>query len=395
MPISNPSNQFGNSQFVVDPTLGRGSFQTIAAALAASASGDTIYIRPGTYAESLTANMAGKSIVAAASGSNNFEVVIQGNHVFDTVGSVSFQNIRFEAAAGVGFALGAAGAGTYEADFEDCEIVASAGAALTGSSAGGTVDIRLFQTVINGSTQGCNLANGSCFFDNCSVTGGSANAIECGASSTLNAFNCDLTAASSDAVLISDAAASYTGKECLYTCADAAISFSANGSARSLTEQFDSSNASGFYVDATAAVGQYSYANSVILGSASSIDPQVTATSLPVQGGGEGTVVWLDDPAAGALQVNSGYVLKTLVKSFSLPAASAFGDVIEIVLAGGTSWTVTQAAGQQIFIGNTSTTLGAGGSLASNAQGDSLKMVCSAANTTWYVLSTVGNLTVV
>lgn len=89
-----------------------------------------------------------------------------------------------------------------------------------------------------------------------------------------------------------------------------------------------------------------------------------------------------------------GYFVTANAVDVALPATSAVGDTFELVLAGGTSWAVTQAAGQQIFFGNQSTTAGAGGSLASLAQGDTVTLVCRAANTEWQVVSAVGNITV-
>lgn len=95
-----------------------------------------------------------------------------------------------------------------------------------------------------------------------------------------------------------------------------------------------------------------------------------------------------------ALAVSNGYFVTSGTLSLSLPATSVIGDKIELTLAGGTSWTITQAAGQQIFIGNQNTTSGTGGSLASTANGDSVSLVCLTANTTWYVKSSMGNITI-
>ena len=112
--------------------------------------------------------------------------------------------------------------------------------------------------------------------------------------------------------------------------------------------------------------------------------------------GSGGVLTWSTVGASGTLVVNTGIICTGGAGlSFALPAASAVGDICEIVLSGSTSWTITQGAGQQIFAGNTSTTLGAGGSLASTAAGDSLRMVCKTANTAWVVLSMVGNITVI
>lgn len=78
--------------------------------------------------------------------------------------------------------------------------------------------------------------------------------------------------------------------------------------------------------------------------------------------------------------------------TISLPAG-AQGDVFEVSLMGATSWQITQAAGQQIQIGSSATTLGAGGSLTSTAQGDAVKLLCYSTNK-WVALSIVGNITV-
>ena len=105
------------------------------------------------------------------------------------------------------------------------------------------------------------------------------------------------------------------------------------------------------------------------------------------------TVISADQPAV----VGAGYFCnKVGLLSLSLPATSAVGDVIEVSninTAVGTA--ITQGAGQQIYYGALSTTLGAGGSLTSIAVGDSLKIVCRVANTFWQVVSSVGSWTVV
>ena len=105
---------------------------------------------------------------------------------------------------------------------------------------------------------------------------------------------------------------------------------------------------------------------------------------------------WNSIGASQTMAVDNGYICSSgggLV--LQLPATSALGDEIEVVLDGSTSWTVVQAAGQQIRFGNVTTTLGALGSLGSTAQGDAIRIVCKTANTLWIVLSSMGNITVV
>lgn len=113
--------------------------------------------------------------------------------------------------------------------------------------------------------------------------------------------------------------------------------------------------------------------------------------TVAVTGGGN---TWSSITANQTLVVNNGYFVTSGTLSLALPAAAVVGDTIYVVLRGGTSYSITQASGQQIFFGNTNTTSGAGGSLASSAAGDSIRMVCSATNTTWVVIDSVGNLTV-
>jgi len=111
-----------------------------------------------------------------------------------------------------------------------------------------------------------------------------------------------------------------------------------------------------------------------------------------------GGLAWVD--ATGATQPmlpNHGYRANRGAGNvaFSLPAVAARDTIIRIVgIQNG--WSVTQAAGQQIFFGNTQTTLGAGGSLASTHARDCIEMICVTANTAWQITGNVqGNITVV
>jgi hypothetical protein len=82
--------------------------------------------------------------------------------------------------------------------------------------------------------------------------------------------------------------------------------------------------------------------------------------------------------------------------TFGLPATagSTIGDTVAITLDGATSWQITQAAGQQIRFGSSTTTLGATGTLTSTAQGDTLELVYQATGR-WNVITSIGNITVV
>lgn len=78
----------------------------------------------------------------------------------------------------------------------------------------------------------------------------------------------------------------------------------------------------------------------------------------------------------------------------TLPIASSVGDTFVVSAINANGWRVVQDAGQQIFIGNQNTTIGAVGYIESTMIGDSVTLVCSVANTTWVAaLGYVGNIT--
>ncbi len=96
-------------------------------------------------------------------------------------------------------------------------------------------------------------------------------------------------------------------------------------------------------------------------------------------------------------EINHSYIANKAATAcaITLPAAAVVGSELKIVGKGATGWTLLQVAGQQIHFGNVSTTVGAGGSLASSATRDCISLICVVADTTWEVYSAVGNITVV
>lgn len=114
--------------------------------------------------------------------------------------------------------------------------------------------------------------------------------------------------------------------------------------------------------------------------------------------GNFGGITWQVVGVNSVMAPNNGYLVNAGgAITLALPAVSAQFDMIEIVIisGGGSTFQITQAAGQAIGIGNNATTIGGAGSLTSRAQGDSIRMICTAANTVWQVLSSTGNFTVV
>lgn len=91
--------------------------------------------------------------------------------------------------------------------------------------------------------------------------------------------------------------------------------------------------------------------------------------------------------------VNTSYTINnTLLATLTLPVLSAIGDVLEVTGNSLVGWLIAQNAGQNIQVGNTSSTVGAGGSVASSNQYDAIRIKCTVANTTWVMQSSVTSI---
>ena len=97
-----------------------------------------------------------------------------------------------------------------------------------------------------------------------------------------------------------------------------------------------------------------------------------------------------------AIAVNNAYIANNAgVVTFTLPATAAVGTTFRIAGKGAGGWAIAQGAGQSINDGSVSSTVGAGGSLASSQRYNAIELVCITANTTWNVISSQGNFTIV
>lgn len=124
--------------------------------------------------------------------------------------------------------------------------------------------------------------------------------------------------------------------------------------------------------------------------------------------GTSGTAVWQECissssnwlPASSTpitIAANAKYVCNNgaTLSTFTLPLLSTFGEQFEIAGMSSGGWTITQNAGQSIALGASTSTVGAGGSLSSTNKNDYVKAVCVVANTTWNIISSVGNITII
>lgn len=123
-----------------------------------------------------------------------------------------------------------------------------------------------------------------------------------------------------------------------------------------------------------------------------------SAGSITIDATGPASFVWEEVTGTSQSMVsNTGYIANNVaLVTLTLPTLSAVGDLLEVVGKGAGGWLIAQNAGQTIHLGNTSTTTGAGGSLASTDRRDAIYLVCTAANTEWTVgCGPQGNITVV
>lgn len=124
-----------------------------------------------------------------------------------------------------------------------------------------------------------------------------------------------------------------------------------------------------------------------ITGSGNNITFNATGMSL------NWTVV---NAATQTLAVNNGYISNNGAGVvFSLPTTCAVGSIFIVTAKIAAGWSITQSAGQMIQFGKFNTTTGAGGSLASTQVGDTACIVCDVANTSFIVLSSLGDITYV
>lgn len=89
------TNNYGESKFIVSASAANGTHTTIAAALAVASSGDTIFVRDGTYTENLTM-VPGVCLSAFSEAPSLSSVTIIGKLTFTTAGSYCISNINFQ-----------------------------------------------------------------------------------------------------------------------------------------------------------------------------------------------------------------------------------------------------------------------------------------------------------
>lgn len=105
---------------------------------------------------------------------------------------------------------------------------------------------------------------------------------------------------------------------------------------------------------------------------------------------------WVALTASQSAVSGEGYYVTSGSPALTLPVTASAGTLISITLtSGGTAWSIVQGAGQGIQFGSSATTVGAGGSLASSAIGDTIHLLCTTADDEWTIIGSIGNITIV
>lgn len=116
--------------------------------------------------------------------------------------------------------------------------------------------------------------------------------------------------------------------------------------------------------------------------------------------GSSSTAVWSQITPSGAgipwtnvtstsasMSPDHGYMSNNVgLVTLTLPTVCGFGQIIQVMGLGAGGWKIAQNAGQQIIIGDASSTSGNGGYIASTQQNDSIYLSCVTANLVWSVI---------
>lgn len=124
--------------------------------------------------------------------------------------------------------------------------------------------------------------------------------------------------------------------------------------------------------------------------------PGPNSLNLEATGGGGPGFTWTEVTGTSqSASVNNGYICNNAgLVTVTLPSTAAVGSIVRIAGSGSGGWKLAQNSGQVIWFGSSDTLTGVSGYIASTSQYDAVEVICITADTTWSVLSSVGNLTV-
>ncbi|HPT70820.1 MAG TPA: hypothetical protein PLE74_00900 [Candidatus Cloacimonadota bacterium] len=88
-------------------------------------------------------------------------------------------------------------------------------------------------------------------------------------------------------------------------------------------------------------------------------------------------------------------VLKATYQGLKLPQTCVKGTIFKVVGMGEGLWGIQQFAGQQIIMGDYPTTVGTNGAIQATYKRDTVDLLCVVADTTFLVINSTGNISVI
>lgn len=168
------TNTFGCAKWIVSSDATQGTHTTIASALTSASSGDTIFIRPGTYTENLTLKV-GVNLTAFGSDSSlsgSSAVIISGNATLSTAGSVTISGIQLQTNSAA--FLTVSGSVASIVNLKNCYLNCSNATGISFSSSSASSQINIFDCYGNIGTTGISLYSSSSagllYMNNCNIT---------------------------------------------------------------------------------------------------------------------------------------------------------------------------------------------------------------------------------
>jgi hypothetical protein len=110
--------------------------------------------------------------------------------------------------------------------------------------------------------------------------------------------------------------------------------------------------------------------------------------------GGGGGLTWNNQASSSVtMAVNNAYWTNNgaSLVTYTLPSTAAQFSIVQVQGNSSGGWKIAQAAGQSIVAGNLTTTTGTGGNISSFDATAGVTLLCTTANTTFQVISGVGN----
>lgn len=119
----------------------------------------------------------------------------------------------------------------------------------------------------------------------------------------------------------------------------------------------------------------------------------ITPLKLSTYLASKSLITWTPISGDQAVTMGEGYIASPVgALTLTLPALASVGEMFKVISIGVAGTVkVAQNAGQSIQLLNTSSTIGAAGYIQTTGDGDAFTIICTVANTKFYILDAAGN----